>query len=82
MFRLFKKNINKKKSTLAFVDLDGNELKEGDIVISYRYELGKCIIKSGENGFEYESIETKKSVNWILMVDAATERQKVKKVEE
>jgi hypothetical protein len=50
--------------------------------LSHRYELGKCVIVVGENGFEYESLETKKCINWILMVDAATERQKVEKVHE
>lgn len=82
MFGLFKSNKEKKKPALQFVDLDGNPLKEGDTVLSLRYDLGKCIIKVGENGFEYESIETKKTVGWALMIDAATERQKVHKVEE
>ena len=81
MFRLFKNNRERKKSQIEFTDLDGNELKEGDIVMSHRYDLGECIIKVGEQGFEYESIESKKRVNWALMIDAATERQKVHKVE-
>lgn len=78
----FFKNKKEKKSRIQFVDLDGNQLKVGDIVLSYRYDLGKCIIKTGENGFDYESIDTKKVVNWALMVDAATERQKVRKIQE
>ena len=82
MFGLFKNKRNKKKSRLVFADLEGNELKEGDVVISHRYDLGRCIIKTGENGFEYESIQSKKCVNWTLMIDAATERQKVTKVNE
>ena len=81
MFGLFKKNKANKKSKVQFVDLNGNPLNEGDTVLSHRYELGKCIIVVGENGFEYESIESKKRVNWTRMVDAATERQKVEKLD-
>jgi len=33
-----------------------------------------------EKGLAYESIETGKVVTWHLMVDAATELQKVKKI--
>lgn len=71
----------KKKSTVQFIDLNGNMLNEGDKVLSLRYDLGECIIMSGENGIEYESVKTKKRVNWTLMIDAATERQKVEKIE-
>lgn len=81
MFGLFKKKV-KKKSSLQLVDLDGESLKPGDKVFSYRYDLGDCIIIEGENGYEYESIESKQRKNWTLMIDAATERQKVKKREE
>ena len=48
--------------------------------MSHRYELGKSIIGKDENGFYYESLETKKRVSWALMFDAATERQKVNKI--
>ena len=81
MFGFFKKTRKRKKSNVKFADLNGHILKEGDEVLSHRYKLGKCIIKTGENGFEYESIATKKKVNWILMIDAATDRQKVEKIE-
>lgn len=81
MFGLFKNSRKKKKSKVQFIDLNGIQLSEGDTVLSHRYELGKCVIRVGENGFEYESIETQKSVSWTLMVDAATERQKVEKIE-
>ena len=80
MFGLFKKNKDKKPG-VQFVDLDGNNLKEGDHVISHRYELGECIIGQDEKGFYYESVESKKRVSWALMVDAATERQKVNKLD-
>ena len=79
MFGLFKKNRENDKTKVKLIDLNGNNLNENDIVLSYRYELGKCVIITGENGFEYESIETGKRVNWTLMIDAATERQKVEK---
>jgi len=82
MFGLFKRRNKAKIPSVQFVDLHGNILKEGDKVISYRYELGACIIVTGENGYEYESVESKKRVNWTLMIDAATERQKVEKVDQ
>jgi len=81
MFGLLKKNRKNNKSKIQLVDLNANPLSEGDVVLSLRYELGKCKIKTGENGFEYESIETGKRVNWTLMIDAATERQKVEKLD-
>ena len=81
MFGFFKKKPREKKSNVQFVDMNGNSLSEGDTVLSHRYELGKSIIKVGDNGFEYESIESKKVVNWAFMIDAATERQKVEKID-
>ncbi len=81
MFGFLKKKQKKNKSNIDFIDINGEYLKEGDKVFSYRYELGECIIRRGDNGFVYESTETKKKVNWSLMIDAATERQKVKKIE-
>lgn len=80
MFGFFKKKKDKKLS-VQFVDLDGNVLQEGDHVISQRYELGECVIGHEEKGYFYESIKSKKRVSWILMVDAATERQKVTKID-
>ena len=81
MFRLFKTKKQGKKIINQLLDLDGNMIQEGDRVYSFRYELGNCIIVKGDNGLEYESLETKKRVNWTLMIDAATERQKVKKLD-
>ena len=63
------------------IDLNGNGLGVGDKVLSLRYDLGECIIVEGENGYDYESIASKKKVNWTLMIDAATERQKVEKID-
>jgi hypothetical protein len=80
MFGLFKKKQQDKKPNVQFVDLDGNQLNEGDVVESLRYDLGRCTIGKDENGFYYESVESGKRVSWALMVDAATERQKVTKI--
>lgn len=82
MFGLFKSKNKGKKPSVQFVDLNGNILKKGDKVVSFRYDLGTCVIIEGENGYEYESVESKKRVNWTLMIDAATERQKVEKVDQ
>ena len=80
MFSFFKKKSQGKKLP-RLTDLDDNPLKEGDIVISHRYELGECKIINTENGIEYESISSGKRVSWLRMIDAATEKQKVNKVE-
>ena len=76
MFGWIKKKKNR-KSNVRFMDLNGNQLEVGDFVISQRYELGKCEIKEDENGFYYESQESGKKISWTLMIDAATEMQKV-----
>ena len=81
MFQLFKKNSTKKKKQPKLADLDGNPLKEGDIVESLRYELGKCRIILSEEGYIYESLDTGKRVSWAKMIDATTENQKVRKIE-
>ena len=75
MFGLFKK----KKRAVTLFDLDGNELDDGDIVLSLRYEMGECKLVRTENGFEYQSIEGDTKMSWLKMIDAATERQKVRK---
>jgi hypothetical protein len=78
MFNLFKK---KNTTGLKFEDMDGNALKPGDKVISFRYDLGECILVSGEKGIEYESVKTHERVSWIKMIDASNNRQKVKKLD-
>ena len=80
MFGLFKKNKKDKKSLPALIDLDNNVLTVGDLVISHRYDLGRCRIIEAENGIEYESLESGERVSWIRMIDASTERQKVNKI--
>ena len=73
MFGLFKK-----KKKLELFDLDGNPLSEGDIVENFRYDLGECRLIKTEEGFEYESLADGRRVSWLRMIDAATERQKVR----
>ena len=75
MFGIFKK----KKKELVLYDLEGNTLEEGDIVLSLRYDMGECKLVNTENGFEYQSIEGDTKMSWLKMIDAATERQKVRK---
>lgn len=81
MFGLFKKgNHKEKKHQPILADLNQEPLLEGDIVQSFRYDLGKCRIVYAEKGLTYESMENGKQVSWHLMVDAATDLQKVKKL--
>jgi len=82
MFGLFKKKKKKDANSLMLADLNGEPLKEGDLVESLRYELGRSKIIIGEGGqLLYESVETGKQVSWALMVDAATNLQKVRKIQ-
>ncbi len=82
MFNFFKrKGKSDKTSNLRMADLDQNPIKAGDVVDALRYDLGKSKVIETEKGLAYESIETGKVVTWHLMVDAATELQKVKKLE-
>ena len=81
MFDFFKrKRKTDKSSNLRMADLDQNPLKPGDMVDALRYDLGKSRVIETEKGLAYESVETGKIVTWHLMVDAATELQKVKKI--
>lgn len=81
MINFFKrKKDNETKSKPQLVDLDQNPLKEGDLVDSFRYELGRCRVLKDEDGFWYESLKTGEKVSWLKMIDAATDCQKVKKV--
>ncbi|MFP4094758.1 MAG: hypothetical protein ACLFUB_09745 [Cyclobacteriaceae bacterium] len=81
MFGLFKRK-EKKKHQPILADLNQEPLQAGDLVESMRYGLGKCRIIEGEKGLVYESIENGKQVSWHLMVDAATDLQKVRKITE
>ena len=79
MVGLFSKKSSKSK--LKFVDFDGQPLKEGDTVMSMRYELGECRVINTEQGMAYESISGGQQVSYIKMIDAATGYQKVKRLE-
>lgn len=81
MFR-FLKNRSNASQRVKMADMDGTPLKEGDIVISYRYDMGRCRIVYTDQGFVYESLESGKKVNWARMIDARTELQKVRKISE
>ena len=72
-------NFLKKKKERQLYDLDGNLLQNGDLVLSLRYDLGECKIVKTEDGIEYHSLKTGEKVSWLKMIDAATERQKVKR---
>jgi len=76
MIKISKKNNN---SRTSLYDLNNNILKDGDTVISFRYDLGKCKVILGETGIIYESIENGQQVHWTKMIDAITGRQKVRK---
>lgn len=80
MFGLFGKKRKKEKSRPVISDLDGNVLTHGDTVMSLRYELGECKVLETETGWLYESIKGGEQVSWVKMIDASTERQKVKKI--
>ena len=79
-FKRLGKGGNSSPKGPSLVDLDNHPLTEGDRVISLRYELGECILVSAEKGFEYESLSSGKRVSWLKMIDASTERQKVRKI--
>ncbi len=79
MFRILK-NKASKTGSLKMADMDGTPLKEGDVVMSYRYDLGKCKILLTAQGYMYESLESGKQVSWARMIDARTELQKVRKI--
>jgi hypothetical protein len=82
MLKWFRKNGSRKSgSKLRMTDLDGNVLKEGDMVESLRYNLGECKLLKTDTGYEYESVSSGEKVSWAKMVDAATENQKVRKIE-
>ncbi len=73
-------NRNPRKKKLQFFDFEGQPLKEGDTVMSYRYDLGECRIINTEQGMEYKSVAGGQQVSYVKMIDAATGYQKVKKL--
>ncbi len=61
-------------------DLDQHPLIPGDTVQSLRYDLGICRVITTEKGLTYQSVGDGREVSWHFMVDASTDRQKVKKI--
>ncbi len=78
MFGLFKKN--KKEKLPQLTDIENNPLFVGDLVDVLRYELGKCKLVVVEESYFYESLKSGEQVSWLKMIDASTDRQKVKKI--
>lgn len=76
MFSIFKK----KEKPFQLEDLEGHALKPGDKVMSLRYDLGECLIVGKERSIEYESLKTGERVHFAKMIDAASGRQKVRKI--
>ncbi|MBC7923941.1 MAG: hypothetical protein H7Z75_22950 [Ferruginibacter sp.] len=84
MFDFFKKISSRRtpvKPILLLADVNGVPLREGDLVESLRYDLGRCRVQLADPGYAYESLATGERVGWLRMVDAATGFQKVKKIE-
>ena len=84
MFNLFKrkKARDNHQARPQLLDLDKNPLHPGDTVESLRYDLGACKLILEDDTYYYESLESGEKVSWIRMIDAATEMQKVKKIED
>ncbi|GAB4422765.1 MAG: hypothetical protein OHK0039_39000 [Bacteroidia bacterium] len=83
MFRFFRRKENGKSAgpALSMTDLDGEPLAPGDLVESLRYDLGVCRILADGPGYSYESLQSGEQVSYLRMVDAATSRQKVRKIQ-
>lgn len=83
MFNFFKKKkaLNGKPKLPTLIDLNNQLLTEGDLVEAYRYELGESRVILEDGKYYYESIGNGKKVIWTRMIDAITEKQKVKKID-
>lgn len=81
MFGFLKKK--KDKATLPeLTDLNNEPLKVGDFVDALRYNLGRSKLVIEENTYYYVSEANGQKVSWLKMIDASTDNQKVKKVED
>lgn len=78
MFGLFKKKEEDKLPQLT--DLNNHPLTAGDLVEVLRYDLGKSKLILVDNNYYYESIKNGEQVSWLKMIDASSDRQKVKKI--
>lgn len=81
MFSFFKSKKPAKEKSAELFDLDHRPIREGDRVLSLRYDMGECRVLRTESGIEYESLSTGLRKSWIYMIDAATELQKVRKLD-
>lgn len=80
MFSIFRKK-DKKPPLPQLTDLNNNPLAEGDFVEALRYDLGKCKLVLEGTTYFYQSIDSSKKVSWLKMIDASTDCQKVKKID-
>ena len=80
MFDFLKRKKRKTDGPPPLADLKQVSLAEGDMVESLRYDLGICRVLMTEKGLTYQSLADGRQVSWHLMVDAATDLQKVKKI--
>lgn len=80
MFGFFKRDKNKKVAMPELVDLENHIIQEGDRVTAMRYELGVCKLIVVDDKYIYESEDNGEQVSWLKMIDASTDRQKVKKI--
>lgn len=78
MFGLFKKK--KQEAVPQLIDIDGNTISPGDKVEVLRYDMGLSTVVYDDNTFYYRSDRTQEQVSYLKMIDAASERQKVKKI--
>lgn len=78
MFRLFKKK-PKQPTPPSLMDLEGQPLKEGDWVLSHRYDLGKCQLTLEGMEYFYQSETSETRISYTKMIDAITGHQKVTK---
>ena len=81
MLKLFKRK-PKEKPLPQLLDLEGNPIAEGDLVNALRYDLGRCKVLLEGRQYFYESELSGEKVSYVRMIDASTENQKVKKIEE
>lgn len=78
MFKFFKKG-KESGQVLQMADIDGKPLKEGDLVDSLRYDMGKCRLVKTPQGLVYRSVDSDLEIHWSKMVDASSKNQKVRK---
>jgi len=81
MIRFFRKK-TKDKQPPQLLDIEGQPIQAGDIVLSQRYELGKCKVELEGLEYFYQSLNSESRISYVKMIDAITGYQKVKKCEE